>query len=65
MRMVSRRILQTDLAERTAQQAIASLEAQTDVPFVVYDRVVAEPSEESWQDAITWSREQDCSHFLA
>ena len=47
------------------QQAIASLEAQTDLPFVVFDRVVAEPSEESWRDAITWSREQDCSHFLA
>jgi len=37
-----------------AKMAIASLEAQADLPFVVYDRVVAEPTEESWRDAIAW-----------
>ncbi|KZT68677.1 alcohol dehydrogenase [Daedalea quercina L-15889] len=47
------------------KMAIASLEQQTDLPFVIYDRVVAEPTEASWRDAIAWSREQDCSHFLA
>ncbi|KAH9843866.1 alcohol dehydrogenase [Rhodofomes roseus] len=47
------------------KMAIASLEQQDDLPFVVYDRVVAEPTEASWRDAIAWSREQDCSHFLA
>ncbi|EMD40675.1 hypothetical protein CERSUDRAFT_111255 [Gelatoporia subvermispora B] len=48
-----------------AKMAINSLEAQADLPFVVYDRVVAEPTEESWRNAIAWSREHDCSHFLA
>ncbi|KAJ3525366.1 hypothetical protein NM688_g8410 [Phlebia brevispora] len=47
------------------KMAIASLESQTDLPFVLYDRVVAEPTEASWRDAIAWSREQDASHFLA
>ena len=46
-------------------QAISSLESQQDLPFVVYDRVVAEPTEESWRDAIKWAREHDASHFLA
>ncbi|CDO76248.1 hypothetical protein BN946_scf184470.g6 [Trametes cinnabarina] len=45
--------------------AIASLEAQPDLEFVVYDRVVAEPTEASWRDAIAWARKEDCSHFLA
>ncbi|KZT12773.1 alcohol dehydrogenase [Laetiporus sulphureus 93-53] len=48
-----------------AKMAIASLESQTDLPFVVYDRVVAEPTEASWRDAIAWAREHDCSHYLA
>ncbi|KAI0722905.1 alcohol dehydrogenase [Earliella scabrosa] len=48
-----------------AKMAIASLEAQQDLPFVVYDRVVAEPTEASWRDAIAWARQHDCSHFLA
>ncbi|KAI0755459.1 alcohol dehydrogenase [Irpex lacteus] len=47
------------------KMAISSLEAQQDLPFVVYDRVVAEPTEASWRDAIAWAREHDCSHFLA
>ena len=46
-------------------QALASLESQTDLPFEVYDRVVTEPTEASWRDAIAWSRQHDCSHFLA
>ncbi|KAH9947246.1 alcohol dehydrogenase [Amylocystis lapponica] len=48
-----------------AKMAIASLEAQSDLPFVVYDRVVSEPTEASWRDAIAWARQEDCSHFLA
>ncbi|OBZ76079.1 Hydroxyacid-oxoacid transhydrogenase, mitochondrial [Grifola frondosa] len=48
-----------------AKMAIASLESQTDLPFEVYDRVVAEPTEASFRDAIAWAREHDCSHFLA
>ncbi|EAU84782.1 alcohol dehydrogenase [Coprinopsis cinerea okayama7 len=47
------------------QAAIAALEAETDLPFEVYDRVVAEPTEESWRDAIAWARHHDFSHFLA
>lgn len=47
------------------KMAIAALEAQKDLPFEVYDRVVAEPTEASWRDAIAWSRQHDCSHFLA
>ena len=35
------------------------------IPFEVYDRVVAEPTEASWRDAIAWARKHDCSHFLA
>jgi len=45
-------------------QAITSLESQ-DLPFEVYDQVVAEPTEESWRDAIAWARKHDFSHFLA
>ncbi|KAI0081846.1 alcohol dehydrogenase, partial [Panus rudis PR-1116 ss-1] len=48
-----------------AKMAIASLEAQSDLPFEVYDRVVAEPTEASWRDAIAWARQHDASHFLA
>ncbi|KAK0467168.1 iron-containing alcohol dehydrogenase-domain containing protein [Desarmillaria tabescens] len=50
---------------RPMKNALASLEAQTDLPFEVYDRVVAEPTEESWRDAIAWARTHDFSHFLA
>ena len=45
-------------------QAVASLESQ-DVKFEVYDKVVSEPTEASWRDAIAWARQHDCSHFLA
>ncbi|THH33604.1 hypothetical protein EUX98_g578 [Antrodiella citrinella] len=48
-----------------AKMAISSLEAQTDLQFEVYDRVVTEPTEESWRDAIAWARKHDFSHFLA
>ena len=46
-------------------QALAALESQSDLPFEVYDEVVAEPTEASWQDAIAWARKGDFSHFLA
>ncbi|KIY49198.1 iron-containing alcohol dehydrogenase 1 [Fistulina hepatica ATCC 64428] len=44
--------------------AVASLQA-AGVPFEVYDTVVAEPTEESWRNAIAWARQHDFSHFLA
>ncbi|KJA24478.1 hypothetical protein HYPSUDRAFT_1074679 [Hypholoma sublateritium FD-334 SS-4] len=44
---------------------LAALQAETDLPFEVYDRVVAEPTEDSWRDAISWAREHEFSHFLA
>ncbi|GJE84391.1 iron-containing alcohol dehydrogenase [Phanerochaete sordida] len=47
------------------KMAVAALEAEQDLPFEIYDRVVAEPTEASWRDAIAWSRQHDCSHFLA
>ena len=50
---------------RRVFQAISSLESQKDLPFEVYDRVVTEPTEASWRDAIAWARQHDCSHFLA
>ncbi|KAH8106149.1 alcohol dehydrogenase [Cristinia sonorae] len=48
-----------------AKMAIASLESQPDLSFEVYDRVVTEPTEASWRDAIAWARKHDISHFLA
>ncbi|KAF8076382.1 iron-containing alcohol dehydrogenase 1 [Lyophyllum atratum] len=45
--------------------AIASLEAQSDLPFEVFDQVVAEPTEDSWRTAIAWARKHDFSHILA
>lgn len=42
-----------------------ALEKELDLPFEVYDQVVAEPTEASWRDAIAWSRKHDFSHFLA
>ncbi|KAL5527759.1 hypothetical protein ACEPAG_6560 [Sanghuangporus baumii] len=47
------------------QMAIESLNSQLDLPYEVYDRVVAEPTEESWRDAVAWARSHDFSHFLA
>ncbi|PPQ98511.1 hypothetical protein CVT24_004002 [Panaeolus cyanescens] len=44
---------------------LAALQAETDLPFEVYDKVVAEPTEDSWRSAIAWAREHDFSHFLA
>ncbi|KAI5893314.1 Dehydroquinate synthase-like protein [Schizophyllum commune H4-8] len=49
----------------TSLQTLQSLESQTDLPFEVYDSVVAEPTEDSWRKAIEWSRKHDFSHFLA
>jgi hydroxyacid-oxoacid transhydrogenase len=31
----------------------------------VFDRVVTEPTEDSWRDAIAWARKHEFSHFLA
>jgi len=45
--------------------AIASLSSQQDLPFEIFDRVVTEPTEDCWREAITWSRQHDFSHFLA
>ncbi|PPR06973.1 hypothetical protein CVT26_004293 [Gymnopilus dilepis] len=50
---------------RPLKTTIAALEAQKDLPFEVYGRVVAEPTEDSWRDAIAWARKHDFSHFLA
>ncbi|KDR83744.1 hypothetical protein GALMADRAFT_236099 [Galerina marginata CBS 339.88] len=50
---------------RPMKTALAALEAQTDLPFEVYDQVVAEPTEDSWRHAIAWARKHDFSHFLA
>ncbi|EGN93042.1 hypothetical protein SERLA73DRAFT_98384 [Serpula lacrymans var. lacrymans S7.3] len=45
--------------------ALESLQSQEDLPFEVYDQVVAEPTEDSWRNAIAWARQHDFSHFLA
>ncbi|KAL0949985.1 hypothetical protein HGRIS_009999 [Hohenbuehelia grisea] len=47
------------------KKAIAALDSQEDLPFEVYDQVVAEPTEQSVRDAIGWARKHDFSHFLA
>ncbi|KAJ2931733.1 hypothetical protein H1R20_g5350, partial [Candolleomyces eurysporus] len=47
------------------QATIQALEAETDLPFEVYDKVSIEPTEDSWRDAIAWARKHDFSHFLA
>ncbi|KAH9482644.1 Hydroxyacid-oxoacid transhydrogenase, mitochondrial [Psilocybe cubensis] len=54
-----------DLKNMNARKAIAALEAQSNLPFEVYDKVVAEPTEDSWRNAIDWARQHDFSHFLA
>ena len=46
-------------------KTIQALEAETDLPFEVYDKVSIEPTEDSWRDAIAWARKHDFSHFLA
>jgi len=46
------------------KKAVESLEREG-VPFTIYSNVNVEPTETSWRDAISWSRDQDCSHFLA
>ncbi|KAF5321990.1 hypothetical protein D9619_000937 [Psilocybe cf. subviscida] len=50
---------------RPMKTALAALEAQTDLPFEVYDSVLAEPTEDSFRAAIDWARGHDFSHFLA
>ena len=51
--------------ETNAGLAFASYGNQSDLPFEVYDKVVCEPTEASWRDAIAWARSHDFSHFLA
>lgn len=50
---------------RPMKTALAALESQSDLPFEVFDQVVAEPTEDSWRQAIAWARKHDFSHFLA
>ncbi|KAJ7498926.1 alcohol dehydrogenase [Mycena latifolia] len=45
--------------------ALASLEAQPNLPFEVLSLPAGEPTEESWVHAIGWARKHDFSHFLA
>lgn len=47
------------------QMAVESLDSQPGLSYEVYDKVVAEPTEDSWRDAIAWARSHDISHFLA
>jgi len=46
------------------QQALESLEHHK-VPYEVYDKCRVEPNQESWQQAIDFSKQHDFSHFLA
>ncbi|KAF8165349.1 iron-containing alcohol dehydrogenase 1 [Crassisporium funariophilum] len=50
---------------RPMKTTLAALDAETDLPYEVFDQVVAEPTEDSWRKAIAWAREHDFSHFLA
>ncbi|KAJ7283654.1 alcohol dehydrogenase [Mycena rebaudengoi] len=45
--------------------ALASLESQSNLAFEVITLPAGEPTEQSWADAIQWSRAHDFSHFLA
>ncbi|THH19769.1 hypothetical protein EW146_g1451 [Bondarzewia mesenterica] len=47
------------------KMALESLSSQVDLPFEVYDRVVTEPTEDSWRETIAWARQHNFSHFLA
>ncbi|KAF8195897.1 iron-containing alcohol dehydrogenase-domain containing protein [Mycena galopus ATCC 62051] len=47
------------------KMVLASLESQAGLRFEVISLPAGEPTEESWADAITWSRKHDFSHFLA
>ncbi|CCO31868.1 hydroxyacid-oxoacid transhydrogenase [Rhizoctonia solani AG-1 IB] len=46
------------------KMTIESLD-QHGVNYEVFERVAVEPTDSSWNDAITWSRKHDFSHFLA
>ncbi|CAE6456087.1 unnamed protein product [Rhizoctonia solani] len=46
------------------KMTIESLD-QHGVNYEVFERVVVEPTDSSWNDAIAWSRKHDFSHFLA
>ncbi|KAF7292482.1 alcohol dehydrogenase [Mycena chlorophos] len=45
--------------------ALSSLDAQADLAFEVLTLPASEPTEETWSNAIEWSRSHDFSHFLA
>ncbi|KAJ7507806.1 alcohol dehydrogenase [Mycena galericulata] len=47
------------------KMAMESLASQPNLPFEVLSLPAGEPTEESWADAIKWSRGHDFSHFLA
>ncbi|CDZ98808.1 Alcohol dehydrogenase, class IV [Phaffia rhodozyma] len=54
------KIVKLDIMKTVLQ----SLEA-SGVAYDVYDRCKVEPTDESWKDAISWSRQRDSTHFLA
>ncbi|KAH9999944.1 iron-containing alcohol dehydrogenase 1 [Russula vinacea] len=58
-------LLPMKMACRFTAVAIESLESQQDLRFEIFDRVVTEPTEDSWREAIAWSRGHNFSHFLA
>lgn len=45
------------------QTAIESLEANG-VPYEIFDQCRVEPNQESWQQAIDFSKKHDISHFV-
>ncbi|KAF7288220.1 alcohol dehydrogenase [Mycena chlorophos] len=45
--------------------ALSSLDAQANLAFEVLTLPASEPTEETWSNAIEWSRSHDFSHFLA
>ncbi|WOO76607.1 Hydroxyacid-oxoacid transhydrogenase, mitochondrial [Vanrija pseudolonga] len=46
---------------KTVEQALQ----QQNLPFVVFDKISVEPTENSWNEAIDWTRGNDITHFLA
>ncbi|BGP68027.1 hypothetical protein NBRC10513v2_001348 [Rhodotorula toruloides] len=46
------------------KMALESLE-ENGIKYEVFDRVRVEPNQQSWEDAITFAKQHDFSHFLA
>ena len=66
--MGARRVLViTDPLLRRMQPVITVLESldENRLPFVLYDRVRVEPTDQSFQDAIQFGREADCDAIIA